>query len=558
MKKKFLLLTLMLLIVSAYSSFACTNFIVTKGASADGSVMITYSADSHVHYGDLYYSPAAVYPDGAMLDVYEWDTGKYLGKIKQAKKTYNVIGNMNEYQLAIGESTFGGRKELSTQSGAIVDYGSLMYIALQRSKSAREAIRVMAELVAEYGYASEGESFSIADKNEAWIMEMIGKGEGEKGAVWVAIRIPDGYISGHANQARIRQFTLANGKTSITEKDFEKKLYDPKVEVIYSSDVIEFARKKGWFNGKDEEFSFSDTYHPLTFDGARTCEIRVWSMFRQVADGMDEYIDYVSGKNLSNRMPLYVKPNRKISLQDMMFFMRDHLEGTPFDMRFDIGAGPFQLPYRWRPLDWTIDGQRYINERATATQQTAFSFVTQSRSWLPDEIGGIIWFGVDDAASCVYTPIYSASRKVPHSYAQGNGAMMKWSDDAAFWVFNQVANFAYTRYNIIHPDIEQKQDSLETAFINKVKEIDAYALQLHEVSPYQAIDYVSTFSADNADRLVMYWKEFYKFLFLKYMDGNVKYVVPGERNPKVEWPGYGEEWYRRIIQETGDKFKVIE
>jgi dipeptidase len=541
---------------SVFFLYPCTNYIVTKGASIDGSVMLSYSADSHVLYGELYYWAPGVYPEGTLMDIYEWDTGKYLGKIKQARRTYNVVGNMNEFQVAIGETTFGGLKELQEQPGAILDYGSLIYVTLQRARSAREAIKIMSELVDEYGYASEGESFSIIDKNEAWILEMIGKGPGEKGAVWVAVRIPDGYVSGHANQARIRTFPLADGKKSITNKQWDK-LFQPNIECVYAYDVISFARKKGFFNGKDAEFSFSDTYNPVKFGGARFCEIRVWSFFRKVDPVMDKYIDYVKGENLKNRMPLYIKPNRKLSARDLMNFMRDHLEGTPFDMTVDVGAGPFKCPYRWRPLTYKVDGVEYLNERATATQQTGFTFVAQARSWLPDEIGGLYWFSVDDAASTVFTPIYACSRRVPETYAEGNGAMMKWSDNAAFWVFNQVSNWAYTRYNYIHPEIVAQQDSLENLYMQRVQEMDKKAKELYDVDKVQVVTMLTDFSVNNANELVYHWKKFYQYLFMKYMDGNIKTFVPGQKNPKVEQPGYGDEWYRRIVKETGDKLKVL-
>ena len=543
------------IVISAGNIFACTNYIITKGASSDGSIMISYAADSHVLYGELYYWAPGVYPAGTMMDIYEWDTGKFLGKIEQAERTYNVVGNMNEHQVAIGETTYGGRSELGSQSGAIMDYGSLIYITLQRATTAREAIKIMAELVEKYGYYSSGESFSIADKDEVWIMELIGKGEGEKGAVWVARKIPDGYVSGHANQARIQTFPLANGKTSITDKQW-KKLNNKDLECIYSSDIIEFARSKEWFDGKDSDFSFSDTYAPISFGGARFCEIRVWSMFREVNDNMEQYVDYVSGHNLENRMPLYIKPNRKISVKDMMFFMRNTLQGTEFDMSTDIGAGPFSCPYRWRPLTWEVEGETYVNERATATQQTGFSFITQSRNYLPDEIGGIIWFSVDDASSTVYTPIYSSSRSIPHAFEVGNGEMMEWSDDAAFWVFNQVSNFAYTRYSLIHPEIQTKQDSLEIAYIAKIEKIDTKAVELLKYDKAQAIIYLSDFSSDNANELVICWKKFYQYLFMKYMDGNVKAINPNQRNADLEQPGYGESWYKRIIEDNGEILKM--
>src|SRR6056297_207175 len=425
---------------------SCTNFLVTPGASVNGTSMITYAADAHVLYGELYYSPAATYPEGTMLSIYEWDTNKSLGQIKQVRKTYSVVGNMNEHQLAIGETTYGGRGELRDTTG-IIDYGSLIYITLQRAKTAREAINIMAELMDTYGYYSSGESFSISDPNEVWIMELIGKGtkmvtkgrgknavtyNANKGAVWVAVRIPDGYISGHANQARIQQFPL-----------------DDPENCLYSEDVIDFAREMGYYEGSDEDFSFSDTYAPVDFGGARFCDMRVWSFFKEVNDDMDQYFSYVKGEDLDNRMPLYIKPNRKLSNYDLMNFMRDHLEGTELDMRKDAGAGPFELPYRWRPLYWEVDGKTYCNERTTATQQTGFSFVAESRPGMPDIIGGILWFGVDDAASTVYVPMYCGMTMVPETFAVGNGDLLTYSDDAAFWAFNFVSNFAYLRYNIM-------------------------------------------------------------------------------------------------------------
>jgi dipeptidase len=561
MKKQFLAL------IIAFFGFyginqACTNFLITKGASADGSIMISYAADAHVLYGELYHWPAADWPAGTMLDVYEWDTGKYLGQIPQVAHTYNVVGNMNEHQVAIGETTYGGRSELSSQEGAIMDYGSLMFIALQRSKTAREAIKVIAELMDNYGYYSSGESFSIADKNEVWIMELIGKGEGEKGAVWVARRIPDGYISGHANQARITTFSYQK----------ENKWNDPDADTFNAPDVIDFAREKEWYEGKDKHFSFSDTYAPVDFGGARFCEIRVWSMFKDVNDDMQKHFDYVKGdiqhasefsdgtKNpngyATNRMPLWVKPNRKISVQDMFNFMRDHLEGTELDMRKDIGAEAFGRPYRWRPLTWEVDGETYCNERATATQQTGFSFIAQSRNWLPDEIGGIIWFGIDDAASCVYAPMYSSMTRIPETYERGNGAMMQWSDNSAFWAFNQVTNFAYMRYNLIHPEIDSLQQKLETKYVNYTPAIDKAAEELYKADKEMAVEFLTDYSVNTGNALVYKWQDFYKYLFMKYMDGNIKRPNPGFQNPHVKYPGYGEDYYRKIIEETGEQFKV--
>jgi len=444
MIKKLAFSTLMLMLTSIFISSACTNFLVTKGASVDGSTMITYAADAHVLYGELYYTPAADYQVGDMRNVYEWDTRKYLGQIKQAMHTYSVVGNMNEHQVSIGETTYGGRAELSKFHSGIIDYGSLMWIALERSKSAREAIKVMAELFDEYGYYSSGESFSISDKDEVWIMELIGKGEGEKGALWVAMLVPDGYVCAHANQARITTFKYQE-KNDWFNKD---------QKVFHAKDVISFAKDKGWFKGKDKDFSFSDVYAPVDFGGARFCEMRVWSFFKDVNSKMGKYSDYASGviehgenEFASNRMPLWIKPERKISAQDLMNFMRDHLEGTDWDMSKDIGAGPWEMPYRWRPLTWKVDDVTYCNERATATQQTGFSFVSQSRNWLPDPIGGIHWFSVDDANTTVYAPIYCGITEVPYSYAVGNGDLLTFTWDAAFWVFNFVSNWTYSRYS---------------------------------------------------------------------------------------------------------------
>ncbi len=516
--------------------------------------MISYAADSHVLYGELYFWPAMDWPSGTMLDIYEWDTGKYLGKIPQVAHTYNVVGNMNEFQLSIGETTYGGRKELSgtRHSEAIMDYGSLIYTTLQRAKNAREAIKIIGELLEKYGYYSSGESFSIADPNEAWILELIGKGESEKGAVWTAVKIPDGYISGHANQARITTFPQNDTKNC-----------------IHSADVVSFAKKKGWYTGKDKDFSFSDTYAPVDFGGSRFCEVRVWSMFKEVNKDMQKYFRYAKGhveheasfkngqKNpngyATNRMPIWIKPDRKITEQDMMNFMRDHLEGTELDMTKDAGAGAYGLPYRWRPLTWESDGQTYCNERATGTQQTGFSFIAQMRSWLPNEIGGVLWFGVDDAASTVYTPMYCSMTRVPKTFAVGNGKMMEWSDNSAFWVFNQVTNFAYSRYNIIHPEIDSLQHLIEKQNIQKVMAIDKGAQALYKIDKKLAVDFVTDFSVNTADALTYRWKDFYKYLFMKYMDGNVKTINKGHQNPNLTQPGYGEDFYRKIVKDTKDK-----
>lgn len=564
MRKLRLLITSVLTCTTFYS-MACTNFLFTKGATKDGSTMVTYAADSHTLYGELYHWPAADWPEGSMLDVYEWDTGKYLGQIPQVAHTYNVIGNMNEHQLAIAESTYGGREELATQSGAIIDYGSAIYITLQRAKTAREAIVIMTQLFENYGYASSGESFSIVDPNEVWILEAIGKGEGEKGAVWVARMVPDGYVSGHANQARITTFPL-EGKNSISSDNI-KKIFNPEITTVYSKDVISFAKEKGFYpkDGKNKDFSFSDTYNPVNFSGARGCEIRVWSFFKSVNQDMQQYFGYASGRDIkydekgyaTNRMPLWIKPDEKVDILQVMDFMRDHLEGTELDMTKDLGAGPYACPYRWRPMGFTVDGKEYVHERATATQQTGFSFVAQCRSWLPNEIGGIIWFGVDDAASTVYFPMYTTSTRVPHAFAKGNGSMMKFTNEAAFWVFNQVTNFAYTRYNLIHPEVRAKQKALETQYTEFVKAVDNGAQNLLAENKEKAVAFLTDFSCNTGNDLVAQWRDFYGYLFCKYMDGNMKTAIPGEQNPKVEQPALPEWFLRMLIEQTGNKLEVV-
>ena len=555
MRKLFISFTLLLLVGGfSYHTLACTNFIITKGASTDGSVMITYSADSHQLYGELYYWPARDYPAGTMVDVIEWDTQKTLGKIPQVRHTYSVVGNMNEHQLAIGETTYGGREELFTQKGAIVDYGTLIYFSLQRAKNAREAIKVMGELVTEYGYASEGESFSISDANEAWILEMIGKGEGQKGAVWVAMRIPDGFISGHANQARITQFPLN----------------DPE-NCIYSSDVISFARSKGWFDGTDAEFSFSDTYAPVSFSGARACEARVWSMFNRVNSGMGQYQDYAMGHLVKgkwgytqNRMPLWVKPDKKVSPHDVMQLMRDHYEGTKMDMTYDIGAGPFQCPYRWRPMTWKADSVGYVHERATSTQQTGFVFVAQSRSWLPDPIGGIFWFGVDDTYTTVFSPMYCGITRVPASFAVGNGDMLHYSPTSGFWTFSMVANWAYTRYSYMIKDIQPVQRELENKYIAETAAIDSKAVTLFKTDKNAARKYLTDYSVKTGDATVKRWQELFQYLLVKYIDGNIKKEKEGKFETNgfgvsvmPSQPGYPEWWLREIVKQHGDVVKQI-
>lgn len=576
MKRSIVSLLFLLFLVISVNSFACTNYLVTKGASTDGSTMISYAADSHIRYGELYFRPRGIWPTGSMITLYDRGTHKPLGQIPQPAETYQVIGFMNEYQVAIGETTFGGRKEL-IDTTAIVDYGSLMFLALQRSKTAREAIKVMAELVEQYGYASDGESFSVGDPNEVWIFEMVAKKtnmkadkktkklyNADKGALWVAIRIPDGYVSSHANQARITTFPLENGKTSISSKNLAQ-IFNPAVEVVYSHDVISYARDNKFFSGKDEEFSFSDTYAPLTFDAARFSEMRVWAFFNHVNGDMKQYWDYATGKDLSKRMPLYIKPDKKITPQDLQSYKRDHLEGTELDMSKDLGAGPNHLPYRWRPLTWKYDGKEYLNERTTATQQTGFSFVAQMRSWLPNPIGGIFWFGVDDAASTVYVPIYCAISRIPETYAEGNGDMLTYSPTSAFWVFNRIANFAYLRYDLIIQDIKKVQSELESKFATYAPAIDMAALKLWETNPNAANEFLTDYSVNMANSTVQRWQELSNWLLVKYIDGNIKKEKDGKfiQNPwgypvSPSQPGYPDSWKKSVIENTGDKLLVPE
>jgi dipeptidase len=571
--KKFIALIIVLLntgLLNLQITNGCTNFLVTKGASTKGSTMISYSADSHQLYGELYFWPARDYPQGSFLDVYEWDTHKYMGKIKQVPHSYSVIGNMNEHQLAIGETTYTGNVSL-IDTTAIIDYGSLIYITLQRAKNAREAIKVMSDLVSEYGYASSGESFSIADPNEAWIFEIIGKGTGNKGAVWVARMIPDGYISAHANHARIQSFPLATGKKNsiaINSKDLGR-IFDPVVECVYAHDVIELARTKKLFFGKDEEFSFSDTYAPINFESARMCEIRVWSFFKSVNKDMDQYFRYASGHDLSKRMPLWIKPDRKISNYDMMNFMRDHLEGTLLDMRKDIGAGPFGLPYRWRPLTWKVTGDpnssEYCNERATSTQQTGFVFIAECRNWLPDPVGGIFWFGVDDAATTVFNPMYCGITEIPECFKVGNGDMLTYSPTSAFWLFNTVANFCYLRYDVMSQDALKIQKQLESAYLNEIAAVDNTALKMLPGDEKAAREYLTDYSVKTAQYTFKQWKALSEYLLVKYIDGNIKKEKEGkfERSDDgypvmPSQPGYSDSWKKSVINDTGDKLLVPE
>ncbi len=541
MKKIIVTIALLFVILE---SFPCTNLLVGKKASTDGSTLISYAADSYALYGELYHWPAKQYNPGEMLKVYEWDSGKYLGEIPQVLQTYNVIGNMNEHQLAIGETTFGGRSELSDSTG-IMDYGSLIYITLQRAKNAREAITVMTNLVKEHGYYSSGESFSIADPNEVWVMEMIGKGAGNKGAVWVAVRIPDDCVSAHANQARIQQFPLN----------------DPE-NCIYSTDVISFARERGYFDGEDADFSFAQAYAPLDFGALRYCEARVWSFFNKVNKDMAQYVTYAQGKT-TDPMPLYIKPDRKLSAQDIQEMMRDHYEGTELDWRFDVGAGPFNSPYRWSPLSFEVDSVEYCNERPIATQQTAFSFVAQMRSWLPNEIGGILWFGIDDAAQTVYYPFYCGHTETPHEMTPGNGDLLTFSWTSAFWIHNWVSNMVYTRYSDMSVDMKKIQSKLEDQFRASQPEVEKEATRLGEQSPSQAVHYLTQYTNTLVKEGVAEWKKLGEYLMVKYVDGVIKREENGQfkRNPYGEptsplRPGYSNEYYKKIVDQTGDKYKV--
>ena len=544
---KRLFLTLALLAGTA-TALACTNFIITKGASTDGSVMVTYAADSHQLYGALYKHNGGKEKLSTM-PVNEWDTGRYLGLIEQVPVTYSTVSNMNEHSLIITETTWGGRHELEDPKGGI-DYGSLIYITLQRAKTAREAIAVIVELANKYGYASSGESFSIADKNEAWIMELIGKGSKlddkgnnlRKGIVWVARRIPDGYVSGHANQARISTFPL-----------------NDKENTLYSSDVISFAREMGYFNGKDEEFSFCDAYAPIDFGALRGCEARVWAFFRTITEGMDKYTDYAMGHNPNNRMPLWVKPTAKVSPKQVFDAMRDHYEGTPMDMTTDIGAGGNACPYRWRPMYFKVDGVEYCNERATATQQTGFWLCGQAREGKT----GILWFGTDDAATSPLTPIYCNTTEVPWCFDEKNGSMLHYSPTSMFWVTNRIANFAYLRYNVIGKRVREEVDKWENEQLAEVEKLDAKTAAL---SPKKAQKLQTAFSTATAQNLFAKWDSLDKYLLVKYIDGNTKgenekgFIdngngknIPG----KIEQSGYSEKWKRAVVQDNGEVLKVI-
>lgn len=547
MKRKSLYLTLMLpaLALMPPEAEACTNLIAGPKATTDGSVLVTYAADSHNLYGMLTHTPAADHAPGSIRKVVEWDTGKPLGSIPQIPHTYNVVGNMNEHQVAIGESTWGGHDELvDTTGNAVIDYGSLIQIALERSKTAREAIDVMTDLVDKYGYASSGESFSIADKNEVWVLEMIGKGA-EKGAVWIAVRIPDDAISGHANEPRIRQVDMKDKKN-----------------VLFSKDVISFARKRGYFNGKDSEFSFADAYSTHDKGTRRGCDGRVWSYFRRFKPETDKYFTWCNGES-DEPMPLYIVPDRKVSLKEMQESMRDHFEGTPFEMTSDVGAGPNHVPYRWRPMEYEVAGKTYTNERAIATQQTGWSFVSQSRADLPDPVGGVLWFGTDDTNTTVYMPFYCSMTEIPAQLAEGD--VNTFSFDSNFWMTNWVANQAYNRYDLMIPDIRKVQGALEEKYQSTRAEREKELVAILESGDDKAFrQSVNREGKDIAKEATDAYRDLGIYLFVKFMDGNMKKTDADGNFIKSEYglpvypsfPGYDKKYYENIVKETGDHFRV--
>ncbi len=536
------------LLVSYFSSWACTNFIVGKKASADGSVICSYNADDYGLFIGLCHYPAGKHEKGSVRKIYDWDTNVYHGQIPEAEVTYNVIGNINEYQVSIGETTFGGREELVDTTG-ILDYGSLIYIALQRSKTAREAIKVMTTLTDKYGYCSGGETFTICDPNEAWIMEMIGKGPGRKGTVWVAVRIPDDAICAHANQSRIRTFN---------QKD--------KKNVMFSKDCITFAREKGWFSGKDADFSFCEAYAYPDFSGRRFCEARVWSFFNHFSTDMERYLPYAEGKvKDAEPMPLWIKPNRKVSVQDIQKCMRDHYEGTPFSLDKDPGQGVWNMPYRPTPLTYKVDGKEYFNERPTSTQQTAFSYVAQLRSWLPRQIGGVLWFGNDDGNMVAYTPIYCGNTSQPECYNTKGADAVTFSMKNAFWVCNWVSNMVYPRYSLMFGSLKSVRDSLETSYFSAQAEIERKAMVLYDENPSLAIDFLTDYSIDKAQQMIDRWRQLGTYLIVKYNDMAIKPDEDGRfirtetgLGATVERPGFPENVAREIVKSSGDRYAVPE
>ena len=536
-------------VMAATNAMACTNFIVAKGASTDGSVICTYNADDYGMFQNLCHYPAAKHAPGEMRRVVDWDTNEYHGEIPEAPQTYNVIGNINEFQVTIGETTYGGREEMVDPTG-ILDYGSLIYIALQRSKTAREAIKVMTTLVETYGYNSEGETFTICDPEEAWIMEMMGMGPGSKSAVWVAIRIPDNAICAHANQSRITTFDM---------KD--------KNNVLFSKNVVKYAKKMGWYEGKDADFNWNMAYAEPDFSGKRFCEARVWSFFNHFSNDMDRYLPYAMGKvPNAEPMPLWIVPNHKVSVQEVMECMRDHYEGTPFALDSDIGGGIWGMPYRPTPLSFELDGEKYFNERPTSTQQTGFSYVSQMRSWLPREIGGLMWWGNDDGNMVAYTPVYCSMTQRPECYNTPGADEITFSDKNAFWVCNWVANMVYPRYSLLFPSLKEVRDSLEKSYFAAQTEIEKQAVAIYDTNhPEVAVKYLNAYSVEKAQQMLASWKNLATYLIVKYND----MIIHPEENGKFtrdknglgtrpKRPGYPDAYKRALIKQTGDKFKYPE
>ena len=539
MKRKSLL---SIMLLAACSTMACTNFIVGKKASVDGSVMCTYSADDYGMFQSMCHYPAGKHPKGEMRRIIDWDSNKYHGEIPEAEETYNVVGNINEWQVTIGETTFGGREEMEDSTG-ILDYGSLIYVALQRSRTAREAIKVMTTLAETYGYNSGGETFTICDPNEAWIMEMMGCGAGSKSVVWVALRVPDDAICAHANQSRIRTFNV---------KD--------KANCMASKNVVKFAREKGWFSGKDSEFSFCDIYAAPDFGGRRFCEARVWTFFNKYCDYMDEYVDYAAGKVADAKpMPLWIVPSRKLSVKDLEMAMRDHYEGTPFALDNDIGGGIWDMPYRPTPLSFEVDGKKCFNERPVSTQQSGFVYVSQMRAWLPREIGGVLWFGNDDANMVSYVPVYCSATTIPLCFNTPGADALTFNKDNAFWVCNWVSNMVYPRYAQMFPSLEEVRDSLDNSYLALQAEVEAKAMQL---AGADAAKYLNDYSCKKGEEMMACWHQLATYLIVKYNDMVVKPENPdgsfklskygiAERPAR---PGYPEKYARELIKQTGDKF----
>ena len=544
MLRKLLLLSAFLGLVDMAN--ACTNFIVGKKASADGSVICTYNADDYGLFINLCHYPAGTHPKGTVRKIFNWDTNKYQGVIPEAPQTYNVIGNINEFQVSIAETTYGGREEMEDSTG-ILDYGSLIYLALQRSKTAREAIQVMTTLAQTYGYNSGGETFTICDPNEAWIMEMMGKGPGSKGVVWVALRVPDDAICAHANQSRITKFNM-----------------NDKANVLYSKDVVSFARSKGWFTGKDKDFSWRDTYAKPTFGGRRFCDARVWSFFNHFANDFDKYLPWALGKDKdAEDMPLWIVPNKKVSVQDVMACMRDHYENTPLALdSSSVGSGVWEMPYRPTPLRFKVDGKNYFNERPVSTQQTAFSYVAQLRSWLPREVGGVLWFGNDDGNMVAYTPIYCGNTTQPECYNTPGADAVTFSDKNAFWVCNWVSNMVYPRYNQMFPTLKEVRDSLENSYFANQLTIEKQAVALYNTDKAKAISLLNQYSNDKAQQMLHHWKDLAVRLIVKFNDMTVKPEKNGVfvRTPEgtgaaVKRPGFSNAFARKLIKETGDKYE---